>query len=247
MSSDGAYLRVAVRHRLGTLALDAGFELRADWTVLFGPSGSGKSTLLRCVAGLTLPDAGSIEVLGKVVTDRAAGVQVATVDRGIRWAGQRSMLFPHRTVEANLALGARGAKVEGLAQRFQDYVDELVAHFGLGELAKRYPAELSGGQRQIVSVVRAAAGAQGRVLLLDEPFAGLDAEVRDRLIEGLRTWLQGSPGFKKALVVSVTHDVGEAFLLGAEVVRLREGRVVGQGPVGEVLRGERERLLGVLG
>jgi molybdate transport system ATP-binding protein len=93
----------------------------------------------------------------------------------------------------------------------------------------------------MVSVVRAAAGARGGVLLLDEPFSGLDAGVRDRLIEDLRGWLGNTP------VVSVTHDVGEAFLLGAEVVKIAGGRVVAQGPVGEVLAEERKRLVGILG
>jgi molybdate transport system ATP-binding protein len=90
-------------------------------------------------------------------------------------------------------------------------------------------------------VIRAAAGARGGILLLDEPFAGLDAGVRDALIANLRSWLGDTP------IVSVTHDVGEAFLLGAEVVRIAEGRVVAQGPVAEVLAEERKRLLGVLG
>jgi molybdate transport system ATP-binding protein len=93
----------------------------------------------------------------------------------------------------------------------------------------------------MVSVVRAAAAARGRLLLLDEPFAGLDASIRDRLIEDLRSWLSDTP------VVSVTHDIGEAFLLGAEVIRIQEGKVVAQGPVAQVLAEQRRRLAAVLG
>jgi molybdate transport system ATP-binding protein len=91
-----------------------------------------------------------------------------------------------------------------------------------------------------VAVARAAIGSRGRLLLLDEPFSGLDAQVRNRLIASLRRWREESP------VISVTHDVGEAFLLGGEVIRIAEGRVVDQGPVESVLAAERSSLLGTL-
>ena len=220
-------VEVDVRHRLGTLELNTAFRAMAPWTVLFGPSGSGKSTILRTIAGLVRPDEGSVAVLGeKVVGD---GVWVPAHLRRVRWAGQRAALFPRKTVGENLAMGGGGE------------VERALDVFGLRALKGRRPGELSGGERQRVSVVRAAIGAQGKVLLLDEPFAGLDAGVREELIAGLREWLGGTP------VISVTHDVGEAFLLGAEVVRVDSGRVVGQGPVGEVLGEERDRLRGVLG
>ncbi len=117
--------------------------------------------------------------------------------------------------------------------------------FRLGKLAERMPGELSGGERQRVSVARAVAsaatfGGPGRaLLLLDEPFSGLDAVLRDELAVALRGWLaeRGTP------VLSVSHDVGETFLLGAEVIRMAEGQVLEQGPAEVVLAGERERLL----
>ena len=120
------------------------------------------------------------------------------------------------------------------------WIDELeraIEVFGLESLADRYPASLSGGERQKVSVVRAAIGACGRILLLDEPFNGLDARVRDGLSQSLLIWLKSSP------ILSVTHDIGEAFLLNAEIVRIDRGRVTAQGPVREVLAEERARLL----
>lgn len=116
-----------------------------------------------------------------------------------------------------------------------------MAAFHLEAFAAKRPRELSGGQAQRVAVARAAVGAEGKLLLLDEPFSGLDAAVREELIADLRAWLGETP------VISVTHDVGEAFLLGAEVVKIADGRVVAQGPVGVVLAEERDRLAGVLG
>jgi molybdate transport system ATP-binding protein len=229
-----AHVEVDFQHRIGNLEMSVAFRTSAPWTVLFGASGSGKSTILRVLAGLERPDHGKVSVRGTVVSDSGAGVWVPPYERPVRWAGQRAYLTPGRRVRQQI--------LEGMGSReLQADADGLLERFGLKAIAEKRPEELSGGERQRVSVVRAAAGARGRVLLLDEPFAGLDAAVRDRLIENLRSWLGDTP------IVSVTHDVGEAFLLGAEVIRVSEGRVVAQGPVAEVLAEERRRLAGVLG
>ena len=121
-------------------------------------------------------------------------------------------------------------------------VDEVLELFCLSALAERMPHDLSGGERQKVLVARAAASAvtDGRnLLLLDEPFNGLDLRVRDELLEELHQWLSRW----KTPVLSVTHDVGEAFQLGAEVIKIAEGHVVQQGPVATVLAEERARLM----
>jgi molybdate transport system ATP-binding protein len=143
-------------------------------------------------------------------------------------------------VESSLAFGLQADASGLLARGWIDEVERALEAFHLTELKEKQSAELSGGEAQRVAVARAAIGASGRLLLLDEPFSGLDVAVRDRLIEDLRGWLDGSP------VASVTHDVGEAFLLGAEVVRIADGRVVAQGPAEVVLAEERRKLLGVL-
>jgi molybdate transport system ATP-binding protein len=232
-NADGRAARIAIRHRIGALRLEVNFDVSAPWTVLFGASGSGKSTILRAVAGLVRPDSGRIEVQGRVLFDSESVVWVAAHRREVRWAGQRAALFPRMTVAENLAFGLRGASKEEL--------QGALGAFGLNDLGGRKVDALSGGERRRVSVARAAVGAKGRLLLLDEPFAGLDAAVRDRLIGDVKRWVGETP------VVSVTHDVGEAFLLGAEVVRIAQGRVVGQGATETVLGEERERLLGWLG
>jgi molybdate transport system ATP-binding protein len=216
--------------------MDVGFEAIAPWTVLFGPSGSGKSTILRVIAGLERPDEGFVRIGGTTVLEIGRGVDVATHKRPIRWSAQRAMLMPRKSARWSLVEGmsVRDPQFEG--RSWIDVVERAIEHFKLGEIKGKLPHELSGGQRQRVAVVRAAVGAVGKVLLLDEPFNGLDAAVRDELIADLRSWLGDTP------VVSVTHDVGEVFLLGADVVKIADGRVVSQGSVSDVLADERLRL-----
>ncbi len=229
------HLEVEFQHKIGALQMAVSFRTTAPWTVLFGASGSGKSTILRAIAGVLRPDRGRIVIGGEVVFDSAAGVWVPSHQRRMRWAPQRALLFPRKKVRSNLPMGIEDGR------RCTEELDRLIDHFGLQSLADQYPSGLSGGEQQRLGVIRAAAGVNGRVLLLDEPFVGQDEVIRDALIENLRIWIGAAP------VVSVTHDVGEAFLLGAEVVRIVDGRVVAQGPVETVLTEERQRLLRVLG
>lgn len=239
MSSE-PHAAVNMRHRIGNLALDVNFSTSAPWTVLFGPSGSGKSTVLRAVAGLVRPERGSITLQGQVVCDRANNIWLGPHSRAMRWSGQRATLFAHMSVQQNIAFGLTQANPQSAFQK-RESVAEALSHFHLEGLAMRRPVQLSGGEQQRVAVARAAIGVRGKLLLLDEPFTGLDDAVRDRLIADLRVWLGDTP------VLSVTHNVAEALLLQAEVVRLEEGKIAAQGPASIVLQQERERLLAVLG
>lgn len=232
-------IAVNLRHRIGHLALQAAFSTSAPWTVLFGPSGSGKSTLLRAIAGLLRPDHGSITLNGQVVCDREQNLWIGPRARPSRWSAQTATLFPHMTIARNLAFGLTQSRSLSASDR-RDAVAQALHHFRLTTLSARYPAQLSGGEQQRVAVARTAIGARGKVLLLDEPFTGLDSPVRDRLIEDLRAWLGDTP------VLSVTHSVAEALLLQAHVVRLADGKVAAQGPAALVLKEERERLLTIL-
>ncbi len=228
-------LEVALLHQVGELRLDVALKLTAPWTVLFGASGSGKTTVLRMIAGFVQPDAGRVVLGGRTLVDTERGVCVRADRRGVRSAGQSPRLFADMTVRENLLYGEPGHALK----------DDIEGLFRLGGLMDKRPEALSGGERQRVSVARAIASAVSGgagLLLLDEPFGGLDFAVRDALAAELRDWLAA----QEVPVLSVTHDVGEAFLLGAEVVRIAEGRVVAHGPAGEVLAGERERLLGQL-
>jgi molybdate transport system ATP-binding protein len=238
------HLTVRIQHRLGALELNVAFTLTQSWTVLFGPSGSGKTTVLRAIAGFVRPDAGRIVscFYGRefVMTDTAKKVFVKPHSRSVRVAGQGAALFPHLTVRENIAFGARSHTDKTAAA---EVVEEATTRFQLRELVEKFPTMLSGGERQRVAIARAATAAvslsEGSILLLDEPFTGQDVRLRDELIEELRDWL----ALMERPVLSVTHDVGEAFQLGTEFIKIAEGRVVQQGPVAEVLAGERERLL----
>jgi molybdate transport system ATP-binding protein len=239
--SEPAHLEVQFQHRVGALDVDVAFRLREPWTVLFGPSGSGKTTVLRVIAGFVRPDAGRIVSRSLanefVMTDTAAGVFLKPHERMVRTAGQGAALFPHLTVRRNIAFGAQGATNAAAIS------DEAITRFRLQELTEKVPSMLSGGERQRVAIARAATAAVGAgsgcILLLDEPFTGQDAPLRDELIEELREWLVPI----QTPILSVTHDVGEAFQLGAEVIKIADGRVVQQGPAAEVLAAERSRLL----
>ncbi len=240
---EGGLLEVRLRHGQGSLLLDLQFRVRAPWTVLFGPSGSGKSTVLRAIAGFVRPDEGRIVCGSQVLTGTAERVFVPAYRRPVRSAGQTARLFAGMSVRGNVeyGVGSTGAATKRV-------VDEVLGVMRLGGLEGRMTAELSGGERQRVSVARAVVsaatfGGPGRaLLLLDEPFSGMDAALRDELAICLRDWLE-----RVAVpVVSVSHDVGEVFLLGAEVIRMAEGRVLEQGAAEVVLAGERERLLGRL-
>ena len=240
---------VQLCHGVGLLAIDVNFRLTHPWTILFGPSGSGKTTILRALAGLIRPDSGNIllrEYNRQVVLlDTDAGVFVPAYRRKVKLAAQRDTLFPHMSVRENIAYGARGMAGDGT--RFETIAETAIEQFRLKAVADVPPSNLSGGERRRVEIARAATSAMcardKTLLLLDEPFSGLDALLRDDLIADLTKSMESF----NVPVLSVTHDVAEAFKLGAEVIKIAEGKVVEQGPVEVVLAEERKRLLAQLG
>lgn len=224
--------------------MDVAFTLTHPWTVLFGPSGSGKTTVLRAIAGFLRPDDARITYGPDhtVLIDTRRRIFVPSHRRPVRSSGQTARLFPLQSVRQNLTYGM---VADGNAGATPGLVDEIISLFQLEGLQDRRPDGLSGGERQRISVARAVvaasayAGPEKPLLLLDEPFTGLDARLRDELLEGLRHWLARW----EVPVLSVTHALGEAFQLGAEVIKIADGRVVRQGPVAVVLAEERRRLL----
>jgi molybdate transport system ATP-binding protein len=242
LSENAAHLNVRIQHRVGALEMQIAFELTQPWTVLFGPSGSGKTTVLRAIGGFVRPDAGRIASQTEILFDSASKLFVPAHERPIRSAGQTARLFPHKTVLWNLVYG------NGWTTKPRDAMgiaEELMASFDLKEFADRMPNQLSGGEWQRAVVARAVVaaitfrGPGNALLLLDEPFSGLDIAARDQLLVVLCAWLTRW----KIPVLSVTHDLGEAFQLGAEVIKIADGHVVQQGLVSTVLAEERTRLM----
>ena len=164
---------------------------------LLGPSGSGKTTILRMIAGLEHPDSGEIRIDGKVVNDIPAS------KRGIGFVFQNYALFRYMTVYDNIAFGLKIQKVD--RKTIASRVMELVDLIGLRGLERRYPSQLSGGQRQRVAFARALAP-NPQLLLLDEPFAAIDAKVRQEL----RSWLKEMISKLGVTSIFVTHDQDEA-------------------------------------
>lgn len=196
---------------------------RGELLAVLGPSGCGKTTLLRLVAGFERPDAGSITVEGTLVA--GPGTFLPPERRRVGIVVQDHALFPHLTVAGNVAYGLpRGGGRH-------DRVVEVLAIVGLDGLGARYPAELSGGQQQRVAIARALAPGPG-VVLLDEPFANLDATLRARIRFEVRAILKAAG----ATAVLVTHDQEEALSLADRVAVVDQGRVVQVGPPDEVYR-----------
>ena len=190
---------------------------------LLGPSGSGKTTILRMIAGLENPDSGEIIIDGKVVND------VPASERGIGFVFQNYALFRYMTVYDNVAFGLKVQKVD--RKTIDIRVRELVKLVGLEGLEKRYPSQLSGGQRQRVAFARALAP-NPQVLLLDEPFAAIDAKIRQEL----RSWLKEMIEKLGITSIFVTHDQDEAIEVADEIIITNAGQIEQKGTPVEVYR-----------
>nr|QGN75071.1 sulfate transport system permease protein [Chlorella vulgaris] len=188
---------------------------------LLGPSGSGKSTLLRVLAGLEKPDSGRIWLEGQDAT------QMKLQDREIGFVFQNYALFPHLTVSENVAFGLEIQKIDSLLKKKR--VNELLKLMQLDKFGDSYPNQLSGGQRQRVALARALA-MEPKVLLLDEPFAALDAKIRKQL----RSWLRELHHKISVTTVFVTHDYSEAMELAQEIVLLENGKIIQIGSAQEL-------------
>ena len=189
--------------------------LRAgDIGVLIGPSGCGKTTLLRAVAGLERASSGSITLDGETVSDSQH--HMPAEQRRIGMVFQDYALFPHLSVEQNVAFGIRHLAAAARRQRVQ----EVLALVGLDGMQSRYPHELSGGQQQRVALARALAP-RPRLLLLDEPFSNLDVDLRERLAHEVRAILKAAG----ATALFVTHDQLEAFAIGDVIGVMHQGHL----------------------
>jgi molybdate transport system ATP-binding protein len=246
-----AFLELSAQVRRREFTLDLSLTIaRGEIVAVLGPNGAGKSTLLGVLAGLLRPDTGRVVLGGRTLTDTSTGVHVPAHRRGVGLLAQQALLFPHLTALANVAFGPRchGVPRAAAAARAQ----ELLAEVDVGELARRRPSQLSGGQAQRVALARALAG-KPELLLLDEPLAALDIDSAPALRALLRRVVRGpgpagagadraaaggaesagSPPSTTALLV--THDVLDALVLADRVVVLTGGQIVEQGSTRDVL------------
>lgn len=233
-SSYGAGLQVRVRRTPtsedGGFQLDVAFALEKGITILFGSSGAGKTTLLDCIAGLAHPDQGRIAAGAQVLFDSEEGINLSPTERKIGYVFQDLALFPHLSVEANVAYGLGGLRAEDRKRRLAVALESL----GISELRARRPAELSGGERQRVALARALV-TQPSVLLLDEPLAALDLPVRMKIADDLRRSVQALP----IPVLYVTHSRDEVFMLGERMLMLERGKIIAEGTPHQVMTAPR--------
>jgi len=211
-----------MRYEAAPIVDHVSLEIRSgELLALVGPSGSGKTTLLKLIAGLLRPEAGSIWLDGRDITD------VPPAERRVGLVFQSLALFPHLTVADNIGYGLEAKRVPK-AER-EKRIAELLERLHLDGLEDRHPDQLSGGQQQRVAVARALAP-EPEVLLFDEPLASVDARLRDELRWEIRTLHResGTTG------IYVTHDHGEAAFLGDRLAIMAEGRVHQVGPPSEV-------------
>lgn len=184
---------------------------------LLGPSGCGKSTTLRMIAGVESPESGRILIDGQPVF--GPGVNLAPEARGVGLMFQDFALFPHLTVAGNVAFGLTGDRATK-----QGRVDELLEKVNLSGFGGKHPHELSGGEQQRVALIRALAP-RPRVMLMDEPFSGLDNRLRDGIRDATLEVLKA----EGAAVLLVTHEPEEAMRMADEIALMRAGRVVQRG------------------
>ena len=201
-------------------------EFPPGFTVVFGPSGAGKSTLLDCIAGLLRPDRGKIRLDEELFYERAKGIFVPPQKRGIGYVFQSLALFPHLSVDGNVAFGLSELAA---AERFEQ-MDRILRAFHIVQLRSRKPRELSGGEKQRVALARSVI-TEPRVLLLDEPLTGLDSGLRQAILEDLRNWNAARP----IPILYVTHNREEVDAIGDHVIAIVDGHVRERGMPGAVL------------
>ncbi|MEL7090907.1 MAG: ABC transporter ATP-binding protein [Pseudomonadota bacterium] len=195
-----------------SLSIEAG-----QVTCLLGPSGCGKSTTLRMVAGVETPDAGTIHVDGTLICDGPQGLPPE--ERGVGLMFQDFALFPHLSVADNVAYGLKGARAEKKAR-----VGQMLERVRMARFASAFPHQLSGGEQQRIALARALAP-RPRVMLMDEPFSGLDNRLRDGIRDETLELLKS----EDTAVLLVTHEPEEAMRMADEIALMRDGKIIQHG------------------
>ena len=216
-------LSVQIEHRLGDFSLNAAFEAGPGVTALFGPSGSGKSSIANVIAGIAHVDAGRVTLKDTILCDTKAGVFVPPHRRRVGYVFQDGRLFPHMTVEGNIRFAMR------FIQTRQDPSD-VIGLLGIEPLMSRRPGSLSGGEKQRVALARALMS-DPEILIMDEPLAALDEPRKEEILPYLERLRDQSD----TPILYISHSVAEIARLADQMVILRNGQVVCQGPTAEIL------------
>lgn len=220
-------LEFSVLKRYPAFTLDVSFKTTEGMvTGLFGRSGSGKTSIINIAAGLVKPDEGYVSVGGKVLYDSRNRINLPAPSRSSGYIFQDGRLFPHMTVEANLRYGMKRSAENGHKAKFGDVVELL----GIGELLKRRPHRLSGGEKQRVAIGRALLSSPD-FLLMDEPLSALDSNRKEELIPFIGKMVQTF----KLPVLYVTHSIDELFSLCDNVVLMNNGKCTDSGSVEDVV------------
>ncbi|WEF35389.1 ATP-binding cassette domain-containing protein [Pseudoduganella chitinolytica] len=206
-----------------TFNLRARFVAQGKRVVIYGASGAGKSQMLKAIAGLARPDAGRIELSGRVLFDRAARIDVSPQRRRVGYLFQDYALFPHLNVRQNIAFGLQRGWRNPPRRADSTAVDYWLHAFELDAVAQQAPEQLSGGQRQRVALARALV-AEPAALLLDEPFAALDPALRVRM----RAELDALQRRLDIPMLLITHDPDDAATFGGQVLTMADGAIVGE-------------------
>ena len=194
---------------LNNANLDIGM---GDFISILGPSGSGKTTLLRLIAGLDIQDSGSIIIENKIIADKE--VMIPPEKRNVGLVVQDKALFPHLNVTKNIMFGIRDLKNK------EQLTSDIMKLFKINKHKDKYPHELSGGEQQRVALARALAP-KPKLLLLDEPFDGLDKKLKSELHNEVKKIVKS----KKITVIMVSHDQDEAALLSDKVLEIKDGKI----------------------
>ena len=213
-----------ITKKLDHFSINIEYEFEKGVLVIQGESGAGKTTILNCISGLQTPESGSIVLGDTHVFDKSKGINIPTRMRNVGYLFQNYALFPNMTVQQNIVYGIKNRieyKDKEKRQELLSYSEYIMKTFGIEHLRKKYPGNISGGEKQRVALSRAIVTKQ-KLLLLDEPFSALDQETKNIVYEEFAT-------FKKNFqipIILITHDVRESELFGDQRIFIKDGKIL---------------------
>ncbi len=208
-------LNVRIFKKMYCFDLNVNFSLNKEVLVIQGHSGSGKTTILDCISGIKTPEKGEISVGNEAIFSSKKNINMKIKDRNIGYVFQNYALFPHMTIEKNILFGLQCKNLKDTS-----YIEHIMKVFNIDHLKRRYPKQISGGEKQRVALARALS-IKPDVLLLDEPFSALDAQTKSIVYD---EFLQLKKMYSIDIIL-VTHNPEEARLLGDKIIHIDYGKI----------------------